>query len=139
MKNLNKAFTLTEILIAVAIVGIIAGMVLPKAIENYQTKAMDANFKREVQTIKDSINGLAVSENKSDFFSTMMYSDTEPENYDYSSGLYMKKYLRTSKMCDNPEDCFAETYYEYEAGKSRKEYKPDYKGSCAILKNGIYV
>lgn len=67
MKNLNKAFTLTEILIAVAIVGIIAGMVLPKAIENYQTKAMDANFKREVQTIKDSINGLAVSENKSDF------------------------------------------------------------------------
>ena len=139
MKNLNKAFTLTEILIAVAIVGIIAGMVLPKAIENYQTKAMDANFKREVQTIKDSINGLAVSENKSDFFSTMMYSDTEPENYDYSSGLYMKKYLRTSKMCDNPEDCFADTYYQYEAGKKREEYKPDYKGACAILKNGVSI
>ncbi len=36
-------------------------------------------------------------------------------------------------------DCFAETYYEYEAGKKREEYKPDYKGSCAILKNGSSI
>ena len=119
MKNLNKAFTLTEILIAVAIVGIIAGMVLPKIIENYQSRAMNSSFQREVQTIESSINGLAVSENKADFFSTMMYSDIEPENYDETAGLYMKKYLRTSKMCDNPEDCFADTYYQYEAGKKR--------------------
>ncbi len=140
MKKLKrKAFTLTEVLIAVVIVGIIAGLVLPKVIDNYQTRAIESNFKREVQTIEDSINGLAVSENKSDFFGTMMYVDTPPENYDYSSGVYMKKYLRTSKMCDNPEDCFADTYYKYNAGKSRSEYKPDYKGSCAILKNGMSI
>ena len=139
MKNLNKAFTLTEILIAVAIVGIIAGMVLPKIIENYQLRAMNSSYQREVQTIESSINGLAVSENKADFFSTMMYSDIEPENYDETACLYMKKYLRTSKMCDNPEDCFADTYYQYEAGKKREEYKPDYKGACAILKNGVSI
>ena len=137
--KVKHAFTLTEVLIAVAIVGIIAGLVLPKLIENYQTKTMDSAFRREVQTIEDSINGLAVSENKADFFSTMMYKDTTPENYDDSSGAYMEKYLRTSKMCDNPKDCFAPTYYQYEAGKSRKEYKPDYKGACAILKNGMSI
>ena len=152
MKNLNKAFTLTEILIAAVIVGIIAGMVLPKIIENYQSRAMNSSYQREVQTIESSINGLAVSENKADFFSTMMYSDIELENYDETAGLYMKKYLRTSKMCDNPEDCFADTYYQYEAGKKREEYKPDYKGgkkreeykpdykgACAILKNGVSI
>ena len=133
------AFTLTEVLIAVAIVGIIAGLVLPKVIENYQTKTMDSAYKREVQTIEDSINGLAVSENKADFFSTIMYKDTTPESYDDSSGAYMEKYLRTSKMCDNPKDCFAPTYYQYESGKSRSEYKPDYKGACAILKNGMSI
>ena len=138
-KYAPSAFTLTEVLIAVAIVGIIAGLVLPKLIENYQTKTMDSAFRREVQTIEDSINGLAVSENKADFFNTMMYKDTTPENYDDSSGAYMEKYLRTSKMCDNPKDCFAPTYYQYEAGKSRKEYKPDYKGACAILKNGMSI
>ena len=135
----KNAFTLTEVLIAVAIVGIIAGLVLPKLIENYQTKTMDSAFQREVQTIEDSINGLAVSENKADFFSTMMYKDTAPESYDDSSGMYIKKYLKISKMCDNPNDCFAPTYYQYEAGKSRSEYKPDYKGACAILKNGMSI
>ena len=139
MNNSHRAFTLTEVLIAVAIVGIIAGLVLPKVIDNYQTRAMDNSYQREVQTIEDSINGLAVSENKSDFFGTMMYVDTTPENYDYSSGVYMRKYLRTSKMCDNPEDCFADTYYQYEEGKKREEYNPDYKGSCAILKNGMSI
>lgn len=142
--SLKNGFTLTEILIAVVVVGVIAGLVLPKVIENYQIKTMDSNFKREVQTIEDSINGLAVSENKADFFSTMMYVDAMPKDssnsiYDDTAGLYMKKYLRTSKMCDNPEDCFANTYYQYNAGKSRSEYKPDYKGACAILKNGVSI
>ena len=138
MKN-SRAFTLTEVLIAVAIVGIIAGLVLPKVIENYQTNSMNSAFKREIQTIEDSINGLAVSENKSDFFGTMMYVDSTPKNYDYSSGVYMKKYLRVSKMCNDPEDCFAAKYYQYVEGKSRNEYKPDYKGACAILKNGMSI
>ena len=138
-KEKSIAFTLTEVLIAVAIVGIIAGLVLPKTIENYQTKSMDASFQREVQTIEDSINSLAVTENKADFFSTIMYKDTTPENYDDSVGMYIKKYLKISKMCDDPKDCFAPTYYQYEAGKSRSEYKPDYKGACAILKNGMSI
>lgn len=141
---MKRAFTLTEVLIAVAIVGIIAALVLPKAIESYQIKTMEYGFNREVQTIEDSINSLAVNENKADFFSTMMYMDTMPKDssnsiYDNTAGLYMKKYLRTSKMCDNPKDCFADTYYQYNAGKSRSEYKPDYKGSCAILKNGMSI
>lgn len=136
---MKRAFTLTEVLIAVAIVGIIAALVLPKAIESYQIKTMEYGFNREVQTIEDSLNSLAVSENKADFFSTMMYLDSEPENYDSSSGMYLKKYLRASKMCKTPEDCFADKYYEYEAGKKRTEYKPDYKGACAVLKNGMSI
>ena len=142
--SLKNGFTLTEILIAVVIVGVIAGLVLPKVIENYQIKTMDSNFKREVQTIEDSINGLAVSENKADFFSTMMYVDALPEEtsdevYENNAVQYMKKYLRVSQMCEKPEDCFAEKYYQYEAGKKREEYKPNYKGSCAILKNGVSI
>ena len=43
--SLKNGFTLTEILIAVVVVGVIAGLVLPKVIENYQIKTMDSNFK----------------------------------------------------------------------------------------------
>ena len=92
-KTKASAFTLTEVLIAVAIVGIIAGLVLPKAFSSYQKRTFDSAFEREIQTIQNSIDGLAVSENKADFFSTMMYVETKPDNYDDSVGLYMKKYL----------------------------------------------
>lgn len=136
-KTKASAFTLTEVLIAVAIVGIIAGLVLPKAFSSYQKRTFDSAFEREIQTIQNSIDGLAVSENKADFFSTMMYVETKPDNYDDSVGLYMKKYLRTTSICDEPKNCFADEYYIYEKGKKRDEYKPDYKGACAILKNGM--
>ena len=93
------AFTLTEVLIAVGIVGVIASLVLPKIVNDYQTKTLNAGYSREVQTIMDSLNGLAVNEN--------------------NAAQYMKKYLRVSQMCEKPEDCFAEKYYQYEAGKKR--------------------
>ena len=142
LKNKINAFTLTEVLIAVGIVGVIASLVLPKIVNDYQTKTLNAGYSREVQTIMDSLNGLAVNENKSDFFSTMMYVDALPEEtsdevYENNAAQYMKKYLRVSQMCEKPEDCFAEKYYQYEAGKKREEYKPDYKGACAIFKNGV--
>ena len=129
-------------MIAVGIVGVIASLVLPKIVNDYQTKTLNAGYSREVQTIMDSLNGLAVNENKSDFFSTMMYVDALPEEtsdevYENNAAQYMKKYLRVSQMCEKPEDCFAEKYYQYEAGKKREEYKPDYKGACAVLKNGV--
>ena len=92
MEN-KQAFTLTELLLAIAIVGIIAGLVLPKVIKSYQTKALDSAFSREIQTIQNSVDGLAVSENKASFFSTMMYKDSEPQGYEDNSGLYIKKYL----------------------------------------------
>ena len=56
IKNLTqKGFTLTEVLIAVGIVGIIASLVLPKVVDDYQTKTLDAGYSREIQTIMDSL------------------------------------------------------------------------------------
>ena len=46
----NAGFTLTEILLAIAIVGIIAALVLPAIVTNYQNRALDIGFEREVKT-----------------------------------------------------------------------------------------
>ncbi|MGN0030573.1 MAG: type II secretion system protein [Candidatus Gastranaerophilaceae bacterium] len=138
MKN-YKGFTLTEVLLAVVIVGIIAALVLPTLITNYQDKSFSQKYTRETQTIKNTIDGLAAAENKGSFFETMMYVDAEPQSYADSSEKFLKKYMRVSKLCgDNNGDCFAKTYYEYKGG-DKIVYKPAYKGSCAILKNGSSI
>ena len=59
----KAAFTLTEVLLAVLIVGIIAAMVLPAIITKYQNKVLGSAFDREIHSIQDSINSLVAVEN----------------------------------------------------------------------------
>lgn len=122
-----------------AIVGIISSIILPAAISKFNEKTLDLGFEREVKTISSVVDSLVVSENKKDFFSTMMYTDVEPESYEDTSGKFIKKYLRVAKYCgDTNGDCFASKYYDY-SDNQKKEFIPTYKGSCARLKNGMSI
>ena len=126
----KAAFTLTEVLLAVLIVGIIAAMVLPAIVTKYQDKAFESAFNREVHSLQDSIDSLAAVENQSSFYETTLATNT---------GTYMKKYLRVSKYCGTSgKDCFGKFYSEY-SDHEKKTYTPSYDGSCAILKNGTSV
>lgn len=137
--NKSKAFTLTEVLIAILIVGVIAALVLPMIVTKYQDKLFDSAFTRETRTIENAVNALAVEENKTSFFETMMYKDSDPTTYDDSVGKFMKKYMRVSKYCgDSNGSCFASSYSEYK-DKDKVTYTPTYKGGCAVLKNGMSI
>ena len=139
MRTAKLAFTLTEVLLAVVIVGIITVLVLPAVISNLQEKGFDQAFERETKTIESAVTGLAINENKVSFFDTMMYTDTEPENYENNVKVFLKKYIRISKICgDNNGDCFASKYYEYK-NNDKIVYEPNFKGSCASLKNGMSI
>jgi len=119
----TSGFTLAEALLAIAIVGIIAALVLPIIITNYKNKSLDLAFKREKQTIESAILSINVNESSS----AMGAED------------FMNKYLKISKLCStNSSDCFADKYWTYTDG-DKVEYTPTYSGSCAILKNGMSV
>lgn len=134
---LKSGFTLTEILIATGIVGIIAALVIPALVKNYQTQTLDHGFKRQYQSIRNAIDSLVINENKADFFSTSMYVNTAPDSYENSAGTFIKKYMKVNKYCgDNNGDCFAPKYYEFK-NNDKVEYKPEFKGACASLKNGM--
>lgn len=139
MKNKNVGFTLIEVLLAICIVGIISALILPFIITKYQNGIFDKAYKREVEIIQNSIESLVLNENKIKFEETMMYASVEPFTYTDTSEIFLKKYFRVSKFCgDNNGDCFAKVYYEYK-NNDKKIYTPKYKGSCAILKNGISI
>lgn len=139
-----EGFTLTEILLAVAIVGIIAALVIPALITKFDTTVLDHGFIRQQQAIQTAIDALPIKENKADFGDTSMFSDGT-KTTDETAGKFMKRYLRVSKYygdaTNNKDNIisegFAPTYYEYSGGE-KKPFTIDnlLVGACAKLKNG---
>ncbi len=142
MKKYKRAFTLTEVLIAIAIVGVLAAIILPMVITKYQTQAFEGINSREKIALQTAVTSLVITENKAKFSDTMMYVPAEPDDYSNSSGKFMKKYLRIARDCgsvkNGTSECFASQYYEY-SENDKKKFTPNLSGYCAQLKNGVSV
>lgn len=140
MKKYKRAFTLTEVLIAIAIVGVLAAIILPMVITSYQSRAFEGINNREKIALQTAVTSLVVTENKAKFSETMMYVPADPDDYTDSAGKFMKKYLRIARDCgsvkNGTSDCFASQYYEY-SENDKKKFTPSLSGYCAQLKNGI--
>ena len=147
IKRIKKAFTLTEVLIAVAIVGVIAALVLPVIITQYQSRVMEYMTERQIKSITSALESLAVTENKSRFGETTMGQGVNDDDH---TGKFLKKNLRVARYIGAPtnssiSDAFADEYYRYEekdgSHKRTKVTRGELglAGSCAQLKNGISI
>ena len=138
----KKAFTLTEVLLAVMIVGILAMLVMPAVASFYQAKVFDHLQTRQLQALNNALGTLVINENKVKFSETIMNSSVAGTTDD-TVGKFIKKYLRVAKYCGEPtggkSDCFASKYYEYN-GNDKKTVSTTVlglDGACAQLKNGV--
>ncbi len=142
MKKYKRAFTLTEVLIAIAIVGVLAAIIIPMIVTSYQSRVFEGINDREKIALQTAVSSLVVTENKAKFSDTMMYVPADPDDYTNSSGKFMKKYLRISRDCgsvkNGSSDCFASQYYEY-SENDKKKFTPNLSGYCSQLKNGISI
>lgn len=150
--NAQNAFTLTEVLLAVGIVGIIAALVLPAVITSYQSTMLEKTYSRQVESMKSALQGLPVNENKANFGDTFMYKKASDDvSYEDSAGKFLKKYMRIARYCgdtdnnldDIKSNCFAPEYSLYKRNDQninvKEDYEPEYEGACAVLKNGAAV
>ncbi|MBD5402110.1 type II secretion system protein [bacterium] len=143
IKSSQSGFTLTEVLLAVAIVGLIAALVLPALVTNYQNETFQRMKDRQIQAIDETIRSLPVKENQASFKDTTMYSDSGSD-IEAKSGKFLKKYFRVAKYCGviasgGTTDCFASEYFEYSDRDKKIIPQADIglQGACAQLKNGI--
>ncbi|MBP3821631.1 type II secretion system protein [bacterium] len=134
------AFTLTEVLISLAIVAILSVLLIPVVTTRAQNKALQLTFNSQIRGMLNSFQALPINENVKDITGTMMYVDSAPENGDWSSssGAYQKKYMKVAKFCGNsPDECFASKYYRYDNHKRKDFDKSVIQGSCVLLRNGV--
>lgn len=99
----KKAFTLTELLIGLAVLIVLVILVVPVVTTRAQNKSFAVSYETEVKQMLHSLEGLPVNENKDDISRTMMYAETDTGSYQNTSGAYINKYMKVSKYCgDNP-------------------------------------
>lgn len=95
MKN---GFTLSEVLIALGIIGVVAAITMPVLIKNYNKKVIENKLKLGYTTY---VNAIKLSEIDNGSISEW---DSSIQGEEYWTK-YMAPYFKGAKLCKNPKDC----------------------------------
>jgi len=110
----KKAFTLAEVLITLAIIGVVAALTMPSLIAKYQEKQMLTAFKRTYSILENAYrlalyNNGDISEwaftNDAAYNAKMLYDN-------------MKPYLNITKTCEYSSGCFSDEVYSFNDTRS---------------------
>ena len=75
--NKKSAFTLTEVLITMGVIGIISALTVPTLVNNYQRKAMTVQLRKVANDMSNAADMLMTEEGKSKFSATTGYSNLD--------------------------------------------------------------
>ena len=131
----RKAFTLAEVLIVLAIIGVVAALTMPMLMNNYQKTQQVVALKKVYSQISEAIDRVMIDNDSENFneIRTVKGPDADPK-------AFFKQYFRVSKYCDkaNYDSCFPAEY-----GHINKSEAPSNRGSvtdyCVVLKDGSSI
>lgn len=129
MKKL--AFTLAEVLITLAIVGVVAVLTIPTVTNNMSQRSNIVKLEATIKSLNDAINNLMIDERVTDIADSSLFDDTS---------IFFTQYLKSSSNCDddNFTSCFAESYHDIDGG-ILDPFKRDFENNDAMLPNGAAV
>ena len=136
-KILWSGFTLSEALVALAIVGIVVALTVPNVINNYQKKSFAIAAKKNYLNIQESLLRLQTENyrNKSIFGTTLQKQDGQ-ELTD-NVGKFLTENFRINNDCgETAQPCFAPTYRAIDSS-SETAFSCD--GYSVSLSNGASV
>ena len=129
LKKLFSAFTLTELLIALAILGALAGMAIPSLMEGLQKKQLTLQLKNTIAGIQQIAHNQMIAKNTKDLTLTDFNS---PEKILY------EKNFPIVKSCEKAADCWTESYKKISGNTASTRYLEGDNRSI-ILKNGAII
>lgn len=103
--NKKFAFTLTEVMITVGIIGVISALTVPTLMSNYQRKALAVQIRKTANNIASAADLLMTEESKNKFSATSGYKDLDA---------FITQKFKVLKTCesDDATECFASENYQ---------------------------
>lgn len=108
MKKL--AFTLAEVLITLAIIGIVAALTIPTVVRNYQKQQTVTRLKKTYSALANTTN-LAIADN-GPIEGWKLPESNKPDSVNFAN-TYLVPYLKVAKNCENKTDAECEFKYSY--------------------------
>lgn len=108
-------FTLAEVLITLAIVGVVAAMTIPTMVANYQKTQYVTQLKAVYSQLSQAMQQLKADEGVSKISDSDMLTYDDGSDWDEAkdrAGGFLKKYFKVIKDCgrDSTNICFAKDY-----------------------------
>ncbi len=126
--KIEKGFTLAEVLITLAIIGIVAALTIPSVIRNYQEQQYKAAFRKAYREATQAWN-MAIAQNPGVFTGKGGWSCTWPDGttVDYNvkdaRADVLKAQMKVIKSCPNQNGCWPLTYERYGEIPFNESYK----------------
>ncbi len=92
-------FTLAEVLITLAIIGVVAAMTIPTLIANYQKKATATKVKKAYAEIAQAIKLAQADFGDPNNWQLVKYTNNEAENSKWFVDTYLRPYLKITRDC----------------------------------------
>ena len=117
MKNMLNGFTLTEGLIAMAIVGVIAALTIPNIVANYQMKSYLAGIKKAYTDLQQNLTIMQADNYRMKSLNVSMLTrgyvgyGNSGKTIDETAGQFLRTYYKINRDCGtDTQPCFAEAY-----------------------------
>ena len=107
---MKKAFTLNELLIAVAVIGIILIITVPIVYSHFSKKSQVAGLQRVYTAVTNAVKLMMIDERVNSIAKSSLYLD-EGDTVANTAGAFLKKYFNVKTDCGTePGECFAASY-----------------------------
>lgn len=139
--NMKKgnAFTLAEVLITMAIIGVVAALTIPNIVQNYKKKVATVRLKKFVSSMHQAI---ALSELENGSITSWNVAAYIPPTGDPNSDEYKDAYKQNSDNALAFFNKYLAKYMNYTKVEEAKDYKSRVyfaDGSCMWLYNGNLI
>jgi len=131
---------LAEVLITLAIIGIVAAITIPSIVANHQKRTLETQFAKAYRTVSQAVN-LAVAEHGG-IGSWAWKEEWSNEDMDNFVTTYLAPHLNIVKFCPadgSVQGCFADVMYKRVSGADFRNISREYVKPKATLADGMSV
>lgn len=110
---MKKGFTLSEVLVTLSVVGIVAVLTIPGVMKNYQNRVYTAQLEKVYAQISSATQSIMSDEHADNFYETSgsrgtVFADDDANHQDPKGGIgyFLTKYLKTTRRnCQSDTTC----------------------------------
>lgn len=133
----RRAFTLAEILIVLAIIGVVATLTLPGLLMSYRDRTYVAQLQRTYNSLSNAATAQMLADDVDDLSKSSMTNSKGIEEF-------IRNNLKVSNDCgSNTGDCFAGDYSDFNKSTTKSAYDlsswPGSDKRCYLLNTGASI